>query len=458
MDTGCDAFPDPEERGRYERQCFEHLRLAKLVHSNSEAPTNAFVKNADSLSTSLAGSKNSSQEMLKIPDSVKLIIPPHTPFEDLKISTKTIMVYTNLVFDRQMLFDELDVTPINVTYTKKKKNVERKSLKANAGQIINIQKGDEWRGVNVRKSKKFWCAKTCRLTKVKDTKEHRINTIIREPFELAQTPKGTVYTTRYYCTHCKTYYNLNELEKIPYFLNQLTIVLSVGNYNLNIMVFKKSFKIAGCKNDEDAKIATKILWRDFIEPLNAYTLTEDSPTYSSEPLVPKFVFKRAMMNVDFKLNFPIDRDRLNHLMNEEKYKRIVHLSGYESTAHSSVNIKLFKAKPADYNYECLVMAVGEPPRLELIGKINPYKSRKPKKPKKENEKRARKDEPKYTTFIVFSSSKIILSGKYMECMKEAYTFFIMETHQNKTLIEERIEAPKVDFLTYIKKGIGESAV
>jgi len=383
----------------------------------------------------------------------EMIPKNYQKFEDLKISTRTIMVYTNIHFDVKTLFANMPITYVEPRYTKKKKNVDKKCLVSDCGSIINVQNGDRWRGINVKKVKKHWCAKTCRLMINKGEKEIKKLTVIEEPIELENDPiKGKLFGTKYFCTNCKIYYTLKDLEKIPYFLNQLTIVLSLGSFNLNIMMFDNNFKIAGCKTDNDAIKATEILWQNYIKPQNAFKIANnDFENLSENNMNPRFVFKLVMMNVDFKLDFPIDRHELNLLMNSEKYNETIKMSQCESTAHSSVNIKLFKKKPINYEYKCLVIPLNnDDPYITTTGNKNPYKPQKKRKTNRITSK-STKTEPKYTTFIVFSSSKIILSGKYEDSMKVAYNFFIEETFKNKNLIEEKIKEPQTDFITYMKQ-------
>ena len=197
------------------------------------------------------------------------------------------------------------------------------------------------------------------------------------------------------------------------------------------MLFKNNFKIAGCKEDSDAHEATMILWEEYIRPVkDAWNI------YYARDIYPKFVFCLVMRNVDFRLGFFIDRKELNRLMNERKYEEIVFMSQHESTAHTNVNIKMYAKKPDGYLHQCLAWATPEgPPHWEEM-KHNPYK---PKKKKK----------PKHTTAIVFSSSEIILSGRYEENMKDAYEFFVRTAVENRDRIEEKLIRPTKDLKSHL---------
>lgn len=351
-------------------------------------------------------------------------------FEDLQTSTKTIMAYSNVTFNLAKIFRSVYITPVEVPLTKKKKNVDKKRLSAPYGAVISVQKGIQFRGIDLRKSKKHWCASNCRQMVQKGKKKVRVNTVIEEP---SLKEGSDIYENKYYCTSCNKYYSLRQLGIITNFLNQVTIVLSVGDVLLNVMIFKNNFKIAGCKNDDDAVEAVMILWQDYIRPIPKGWNIEEQ--FKDED--PRFVFRLVMRNVDFHLGFFIDRRALNKFMNSEKYSDYVFMSQCETTGHTNVNIKMYCHKPEGYKYDCLVFPEDEDPYFDELDK-NPYK---PKKPKKK----------RYTTFIVFSSSEIILSGRYDEDMKRNYEFFVTVIMENRKQIEENIKEPEMDLLTFLKK-------
>lgn len=351
--------------------------------------------------------------------------PP--PFDDLKTSTRTLMVYTNVEFDHRKVFDGIEVTPIEVPLTKKKKNVDKKRLKAPYGAIISKRYGDELGGINLSKGKNRRCG-VCQP--MNDGTRNRKPCTVTERLIPSET-NPEVKFFRYFCGNCKKLYKGTELDNpLTYFLNQVTIVLATEDLILNIMLFKNSFKIAGCKKNDDAVEATRILWEEYIRPIKGgYTWTTGEH--------PKFLFHLVMRNVDFRLGFPINRQKLNQLMNRPGYKDKIEMSQCETTSHTNVNIKMHSEKPDDHLDYCLVIPPDKEPYWKTMVS-NPYRTKKP--PKKQ-----------YITFIVFSSAEVILSGRYEKNMKEMYDFFVKETYANKNYIEERIETPKMDLMTYLKK-------
>lgn len=372
-------------------------------------------------------------------ERVKSVCPNFIPFDDLTASTNTIMAYFNRSFNLIDWFEHIKISPINVLSTRKKNNIDKKSVKGKYGSIVGVHLMGEYRGIDLKKQKKHWCEVTCRITDQKGQKEVKSNTIVERKYHIV----GDKYGKRYYCENCCQEYTIKQLKKIAHFLNQLTISIFVGKVGkevlLNIMVFcgeLSCMKIAGCKEGDDAAEAVMLLWENF-------GLKNFSKRVIDEPT--KVVFKSVMTNVDFKLDFPIDRVSLNELMNSEIYNKIVYCSYYESTSRANVNIKMYKSKPKGYYFDCLVFPddITQKPLWEKLPN-NPYKQVKNKS-----------KETKYTTFIVFSSSKIILSGKYKQNMKECYNLFVEVAYKNRLEIEENIQNNNhimSDIIEYMKEG------
>jgi len=364
-------------------------------------------------------------------------------FEELKISTRTFMVYANMEFNLGAIFRHAKITPIEIPLTKRKKNIDRKKLKASRGSIVSMQylppSGNEGyiRGIDTRKIKKHWCT-SCRLTVVDDSgKTTKILTVVEEVKKCIDpeiTKHDDLYKIHYFCRNCSHYYTPKDLNKIPHFLNQVTIVLSIGDILLNIMNFRNSLKIAGCKQDEDAYAGTKILWENF------YQSQPTIWTIMNGDVNANFIIRRVMCNVGFNLGFSIDLNKLNTLMNKEEYNNIVDVSQRETTGHPNVNISMHSNKPEDFLYDMIVYKEkGNVSTVEQV-KDNPYEK------KKETKSR--------TTFIVFSSSQIILSGRYTKEMKTLYNFFINEVLKNKNNLQEKLRSPDNDILSFLGKMEG----
>lgn len=357
-------------------------------------------------------------------------------FEDLQTSTRTVMVYTNMEFNMDAIFHGLTITEVEVPLTKKKKNVDKKKLRGPYGSIISVIDGckNRFRGVYIRKLRKYWCP-MCSRIKLRGDREVKDNTVV-EVFEKDEKPESDVRHIKYQCTVCSAYLHIRQLGKIPNFLNELTIPIFLDGIMLNIMLFKNNMKIAGCKENSQAKEAIMVLWEEYISKIpNSYTMK------FPRSIKPSFVFYLVMRNVDFKLGFFIDRRALNKLMNNPKYKNMVFMSQHQSTAQTNVNIKMYSGRPNNFRYECLEydMKKKSPEPVLKLMKENPYR---PNKKDPANER---------ITAIVFSSSEIILTGRYEEKMKDAYEFFVRTTMENRDLLEEKLFKPSKDFQTYIRE-------
>jgi hypothetical protein len=401
-----------------------------LTKNESLAKTNESLKKTNE---SLTKTRMTTNEYIKNTASHLAPIPvrkPGTkrtglvPFEKLQTSTMTVMVYANMDFVIDEVFRNIPITPVSVPLTKKQKNVDKKRIVAPNDSVISVQSETRIRGVDLRKRKKHWCT-VCQPRKITDEKESKLLTITEK---LARESGTDIDHVVYYCSRCQKDYKPVEIKKINYFLNQLTIVLSIGKQPLlNVMLFKDNFKIAGCKDVDDAADAILTLWDVFFSKHpTAWKLKEGH----TEPGV---IFETVMRNVDFKLGFPIERSSLNSLMNSDEFANNVFMSQYESTGHTNVNIKMFSRIPENFRYDCLRIPLnGDEPYFTKV-KANIFKS------KKKREKDAKKE--KYITFIVFSSSEIILSGRYNQNMKEMYEFFVKTVFEHRKVIEEKLDAP-----------------
>ena len=143
-----------------------------------------------------------------------------------------------------------------------------------------------------------------------------------------------------------------------------------------------------------------------------------------------------MINVDFSIGFPIDKSKLNKFMNRPQYKEKVFLCFCEKTSSTHVNIKMFANKPSQYQYYILCYdnaGISSPHFLVSSDKV--YHRKKPKE--------------KYTTLIVFSSSQVILTGRYPDNMEDNYDFFMDMAWKNKDAITENISKPVLSLSDYL---------
>ena len=397
-------------------------------------------------------------------------------FEALQTSTSTVMIYTNLFFFAEKIFPCIPITKIDAPRTKKQKNVDKKRIKAPYGAIISVQYRNMIRGLDTRKQATHWCT-VCQPIMARNGKDVKVHTVT----EYLVPRKGTdISDVMYYCRRCDKSYHPSELKKINHFLNQITFVLSVGTQPiLNVMMFNDNLKIAGCKDPEDAMEAIAILHQDFLLPLSvgvppkskslkakgSNDLEEPhsvrkSDSAGKEPREPgwriktreegneypdqaRYAFEVVMRNVGFNLGFLILREQLNILMNQPKYRDYISIATYESTSHTNVNIKMYSHKPKGFSYDCMIFERDDP--------WHPYFISLPDIPYRE----PKKDKGKYVTFIVFSSSEVILSGRYVENMATMYNFFVKTVFEHQAQLQETIRAPdRKEIRKVLKLGEG----
>ena len=370
----------------------------------------------------------------------KKMLPPL--FEDLKTSTKTIMCYTNVEFDLHKVFSNVRVEEPTESVYKNHKNIDKKNIRGVPGSIVSMHYQKYLRGVNLRKMKRYPCPR-CKSRNAKGKEIKTVEAIfVKKDVEGFDRP---ISTLEWYCEKCSRSYEPQTIgrKKIDNFLNQTTLILFLReNHYINIMLFKNSLKIAGCKNNEDAITAVATLWS---------RLTPDSWNLHLCFKRPFFIFEVVMRNVGFNLGFGINRTLLNLLMNETQFSDKIALSQFEPTGQTNVNIKMFTSKPKNFTYDCLVYPLNEKASvdekatcslnvcpcsmLDASSKQDPYILQVDKLFFKKA-----KDKPeKHMTFIVFSSSQTILSGKYDSNVKEQYQFFIDTLLKYKDRIIERLE-------------------
>jgi len=201
-------------------------------------------------------------------------------FDDIKVSTKTFIVMTNIKIDLQKLFDFLTVTDYVVIPKKrgrKKKNSSTTtSLDIETGSIVTMKFENQFKGVDLKQKKSY---------KKKSTK---------------------------------------------YFRNSFTIVIILDNKAINFKVCSNGMmQLTGCKLDKHAEDCIKYLWGYIKDEKDIYSFTR------GETL--EILLIPAMRNIDFSIGFIVDREKLSKYMSTQtKFHSILETSfGY-----TGVNIKI----------------------------------------------------------------------------------------------------------------------
>lgn len=371
--------------------------------------------------------------------------PRPPPFEELSVSTVTIMVYTNMAFHLQRIFAGLPVAYADSPLTRKQKNIDKKRIRAPYGQILSVQHKSQLRGLDLRKKKAKWCS-VCQKTEVRRRKTVHVATVTQlvvpwvpgAPAAEGVQDLHNLSNIYLYCSNCRAYFRPTDVGRINHFLNQATVVLSLGprpgggNHLVNLMIFKDNLKLAGCRSKSDAAEVIMILWETYLRDARA---VEAEPEFGDRlwrlkpgETEPKFAFQTVMKNVDFSFGFKIDRCRLNRFVNQPQFRDLVSSSVYNPSKTSNVNIKLFSARPPGHVYDRLVFPAGRPAHFDTVATVP-----------------CKKTKPTFVTFIVFSSSEVILTGRY-DSLSEHYEWFVDMVLANRAEIEERLDKPKMELL------------
>jgi TATA-box binding protein (TBP) (component of TFIID and TFIIIB) len=340
----------------------------------------------------------------------KLVFPE---FDTIKVSTKTFIVMTNMTLDIDKLFEFLPTTNYIVVPKRrgrKKKNEPEDPNKGIAsGSIITLEYQNKIRGVDLKKKKK----------KNKSTKK-----------------RGN------------------------YFRNSVTVVMIMDNKKINFKVSRNGkFQMTGCRRDDHAEKCVKWIWKYIKESKGIWKFegydcdcdsesdidtdtdsdTEDEngnpipkplPTPRKIPDL-KAIFIPAMRNIDFGLNFLVDREKLDEYFNTStNYHSLLETSfGY-----TGVNIKIPIIKPIEElmlkQIECVSGIWVKPVYVQYTDYLKML-------PEKDVAKKLKKQ--RYNTFLVFHSGKVIMSGMEATFMKNVYYEFLDIIRESYDIIEERLD-------------------
>lgn len=297
----------------------------------------------------------------------------YTKFNDVPVSTQTIISVSNLKFNLNTMYQYLPITDYIIVKKKRgrKKKVEIVNPNQNIppGSIISIQNKTNIRGSILKESKK---------------------------------------------------------KNKTYFLNSITIVMVLENGKLINSKISQNGKlqITGCKNMNHCTEMIRHLFRHIKEIEVQIGQPMFSLKYGSKSTNrnPTFIFNIVMKNIDFKMNFNINREKLNQFINENTD----FCSLFESSVNTGVNIKIKSNIFYEDNLDCIEIL----PDLSIQKNVVPFSSYVSFLDEKEQKKEVKKD--KYHTFLVFHSGSIIQSGSGPE-MSGIYNKFvhILYTYRNQ---------------------------
>jgi hypothetical protein len=218
-------------------------------------------------------------------------LPGTVPFEMQSISTMSSQVYMNATLNIRGIFDMFvpDVRDVSYRFSKKKRDVNKQTIKAPDEQIFSTRFEDQYKGVDMRKIKRKNSNKT-------------------------------------------------------YFRNQVMFDFNLDGCRINIMMFKNNFKITGSKTDDQNRRICNIVFGIFKDSVDLWELL---PGHD----VMEMLIDGTMKNTLFRGLYPVDRKVLNILMNDDRYSDTVISSEYETVHQPSVKIKIRADRPEDHIYE-----------------------------------------------------------------------------------------------------------
>lgn len=297
-------------------------------------------------------------------------------FQNVPISTQTIISVSNLKFNLNLMYQYLPITEYIILKKKRgrKKKVEVINPNENIppGSIISIQNKTNIRGSILKESKK---------------------------------------------------------DNKTYFLNSITIVMVLENGKLINSKISQNGKlqITGCKNMEQCVQMIKYLFKHIKEievqiGQSMFALKYGSKSTNSNPT---FIFNVVMKNIDFKVKFNINREKLNQFVNEHTE----FCSLFESSVNTGVNIKI----KSNISYDTHLDSIEILPDLSIQKSKVPFSNYTSYLDEKEKKKENKKE--KYHTFLVFHSGSIIQSGSGPE-MNDVYNKFINVLNKHRKEFEE----------------------
>ena len=208
------------------------------------------------------------------------------------------------------------------------------------------------------------------------------------------------------------------------FRNAVNVIMQVEqNKNVNFKLSKNGkFQLTGCKNENHAVHAVSFFIQQLFRHCREHITVTPGAT---EVLV---YFQTVMTNIDFSLGFCVDRQKLDHLLNQ---KTPFHSLLETSFGYTGVNIKFPLVRPW---WKLDVPVV----HLSLEGDFSwtlDYKSM-DSVGTFTNEQRVKK---KYNTFLVFHSGNVIMSGMTKETMTDHFDCFRGMIRDWRGEIEEKLK-------------------
>jgi hypothetical protein len=296
------------------------------------------------------------------------------PFEEVGVSTKTVIAISNIQIDLEKLYNYIPITefkPLEKKRGRKKRNYAQITpIKiVPVGSVILIQRRKDHRGCLLK-------------TKTK--------------------------------------------KKSTFFLHSATVVLALENNKfINIKVSANGkFQITGCKSEQHYIDAMYHLFKN-IEAIQEMTGERVYKFIHSDNTF-RVVYNIVMQNMDFNIGFNISRDKLDRFINSHTE----FVSIFEGSISTGVNVKIASQK---INDDELIELQYDTQNKKIEVRRVPYSTYLYQLDEKERKKESNKD--KHHTFLIFASGSIIMSSRGPD-MKRVFYKLISTLVNNRSEFED----------------------
>jgi len=210
-----------------------------------------------------------------------------------------------------------------------------------------------------------------------------------------------------------------------WFRNSITVVMMMDK-PINFKICRSgTFQMTGCKTWSHAESCIKEIWK-YIKDI------DESHTFSTVDNNILVYVIPSMRNIDFDLGFNVDRGKFNKYMNQISE---THCLLETSFGYTGVSVKFpltenrgqMGIKKLQLENGSDVWNVQKTRYIEYLNTL----------PEKTKEKKL--EEPKFNTFLVFHSGKVILSGVTSDFMRKTYYRFLDLVNEGYDHITEKLE-------------------
>ena len=289
-------------------------------------------------------------------------------FKEIPISTRTIIVSTNTILNIEEMYNRLPITSYEV--------IEKKRGRKKKDYVEHIQ------------------------DKVAD---------------------GSIISVKYQ-GEIRGVELKKRKKSSKYFRNAVTIIISVNNKLVNLKISSNGkFQVTGCKNFDNCRKAIEYLFNIIIKDKDVY-LKEYSDKIN-------IIFNNVMTNKDFSVGFTVNRENLDHIINNDtEYNSLLETSfGY-----TGVNLKMKLDSNINRSFNCLELDVKSGEYRQYTIDYEQYiKSLSEKELVKETKNR-------HVTFLIFQSGNVIMSGMNELFMERYYNIFFDIINKNKNVLMDKL--------------------